>query len=201
MEITMALTQERQFSKYTFTLGDSTFRSPVATLPWVEPMIPGDAVGIDRVGGNYLKPAQEPLQTGSLLKIFVPDMQFKCQIPLESRVVGDYLRAETHGVGPNGKTPVEMDSLAQEMALVESIEFILDASTLRHFMCDPWRARNQCFAVKLVVSRRSHEGKTRRFFTLTKPVLTSALHATHVTRQYLKWAVKAELRLVGLFGD
>lgn len=177
--------QARQLSQYASTLGSATFRTPIHTLPWVEPVIPG---GLDRFGG-YLKTVPEPhLQSGSLP--FVPDLRYKCQIPLDNRVVEGYLRIADETGGP--KTPIELDTKAQEMALVHSMDFIMDASPLKHLMVGQWRARSQAFAVKLVVSRGSHDGRTRRFFTLTKLVITFPLHTTTVTRPSMATTVSGE---------
>jgi len=48
-----------------------------------------------------------------------------------------------------------------QMALEKRIEYLMDASTLRHFMSDPWPYRKQRFVVKLVVFRKDHRGGTR----------------------------------------
>src|SRR4051794_14522223 len=56
------------------------------------------------------------------------------------------------------KDPIDADEEMVQFAKESGAHYLMDASTLRHFMSDPWPYRDETFAVKLVVSRRSYGG-------------------------------------------
>uniref|UniRef100_A0A915EG15 Uncharacterized protein n=1 Tax=Ditylenchus dipsaci TaxID=166011 RepID=A0A915EG15_9BILA len=118
-----------------------------------------------------------------------PRCQAKMRIQYESSVIEQHFALE-----PAVKISIDRDEKAMEYAMERGIEYLMDGSTVRHLMSNKWPNRNQTFANRVSVVQRVKQGSIQRVVIVSKPVLASQLEILYLTRQFIKWAAKCELR-------
>lgn len=129
------------------------------------------------------------LKPGLPIHVTIPDIQRKFTLSYTK------INQMTNVFNANfeQKTLIDEDPKIHEYALANNVPVLMDASTLRHFICSTWSQRPQNYACRISIIRKVHEGSIRNLVIILPPTIASRAHKTSVSNAFIKWALKCTL--------